>query len=351
MLVRRAVPVAAGQAPLARYASTQAKAPVSVEQSLKDTVRTRDYPAFLTHFAYPRALQPHFFALRAFHVELASIKDVVSNELVGRVRMQWWRDAIHGIYQDRPPKHPVALGLRDAVFDPRVAATGGLVEDHFLAIIDAREADLGDPLAPPSLAELEQYAESTSSRMLYLLLNLQGISERPVDEIFSHLGKAMGLSILVGSLPFHTHPPARPRTGGGNIPGMAGGSRYAPQGNVVPRTPTLPLPLEYLLEFNVTQEDVFRNGIHAHGLRDAIFYTATRANDYLITAQTQLRDAYGGRMPAAAVPPMLMAVHTREFLKRLEKYDFNPYDARSQQRSWLLPWYVWRAERRRTLWP
>ena len=101
----------------------------------------------------------------------------------------------------------------------------------------------------------------------------------------------------------------------------------------------------------MTQEDVFRNGIHAHGLRDAIFYTATRANDYLITAQTQLRDAYGGRMPAAAVPPMLMAVHTREFLKRLEKYDFNPYDARSQQRSWLLPWYVWRAERRRTLWP
>ncbi|WFC96308.1 mitogen-activated protein kinase kinase [Malassezia brasiliensis] len=337
MLVRRTAPVAAVPAQLARRASTQTKAPVSVEQSLKDTVRLRDYPAFLTHFAYPRALQPHFFALRAFHVELASIKDMVSNELVGRVRMQWWRDAIRGIYQDRPPKHPVALGLRDAVFDPRIAATGGLVEDHFLAIIDAREADLGDPLAPPSLVELEQYAESTSSRMLYLLLNLQGISERPVDEIFSHLGKAMGLSILVGSLPFHTHPPARPRTGGGNIPGMAGGSRYAPQGNVVPRTPTLPLPLEYLLEFNVTQEDVFRNGIHAHGLRDAIFYTATRANDYLITARTQLRDAYGSCMPEAAVAPMLMAVHTREFLKRLEKYDFNPYDARCQQRSWLLP--------------
>lgn len=355
MLVRAVHGVRHG---LVRCASTQAAAPVTVEQSLRDTVRTRDYPAFLTHFSYARALQPHFFALRAFNVELASIKDIVSNELVGRVRMQWWRDAIQGIYhvrvaltQDRPPKHPVALGLRDAVFDPRVAATGGLVQDHFLAIIDAREADLGDPLAPPSLAELEQYAESTSSRMLYLLLNLQGISERPVDEIFSHLGKAMGLSILVGSLPFHTHPPARPRSGGGNIPGMAGGSRYAPQGNVVPRTPTLPLPLEYLLQFNVTQEDVFRNGIHAHGLRDAIFYTATRANDYLITAQTQLRDTYGGRMPDAAVAPMLLAVHTREFLKQLEAYDFNPYDARCQQRSWLLPWHIWRAQRRRALGP
>ncbi|WFD45075.1 hypothetical protein MPSI1_003752 [Malassezia psittaci] len=342
-----------------RLSSTQAGAGrATVAQTLRDTVRTRDYPAFLTHFAYSEAVQRHFFALRAFHIELASIKDTVSNEFVGRMRMQWWRDAIRGIFQvgnathnqDRAPQHPVAMGLRDAVFDPRVAATGGLVEDHFLAIIDAREADLGDPLAPPTLVELEQYAESTSSRMLYLLLNLQGISERAVDEIFSHLGKAMGLSILVSALPFHTHPPARPRTGGGNIPGMAGGSRYAPQGNVVPRTPTLPLPLEYLLESNVSQEDVFRNGIHAHGLRDAIYHTATRANDYLITAQTQLRDQYTGRMPMAACPPMLLLVDVREFLGRLQKYDFNPYEAKCQQRSWLLPWHIWRAQRRQTLW-
>ena len=85
---------------LARSLSTEAQTQV-VEQSMQDMVRQRDYPAYLTHFAYDRALQPHFFALRAFHIELASLKDAVSNELVGRVRMQWWRDAIEGIYNVR----------------------------------------------------------------------------------------------------------------------------------------------------------------------------------------------------------------------------------------------------------
>ena len=150
-------------------------------QPLIDTVRTRDYAAYLSHVAYPPRLQPHFWALRAFHIELASIKDAVSNELVGRIRMQWWRDAIEGVYANRPPKHPIALGLCDAVMDPAVMKHGSLVKDHFLRIIDAREADLAEPLSPPTLEELETYAEATSSRILYLLLNLQGISESTVE--------------------------------------------------------------------------------------------------------------------------------------------------------------------------
>ncbi|WFD32772.1 hypothetical protein MSPP1_003823 [Malassezia sp. CBS 17886] len=314
-----------------------------VRESLRTSVQQRDYPAYLTHMAYDRVRQPHFFALRAFHIELASVKDTVSNELLGRVRMQWWRDAIRGIFQNRPPSHPVALALCDAVHDPALRRTGGLVEDHFYAIIDAREGGLADALSPPTLVELEQYAESTSSRMEYLLLNLQGVSDPAVDELFSHLGKAIGLGILVSALPFHTHPPARTHTGG------ATGSRLAPQGGVVPRTPSLPLPLEYLLEANVSQEDVFRNGINARGLRDAVFATATRANDYLITARTQLRDAFDGAVPQPALAPMLLAVNTREYLRRLESKGFNPYDATLQRRAWTLPWHLWVAARWRTL--
>ena len=133
--------------------------------ALVDTVRQRDYAAYLTHVAYARRVQPHFWALRAFQVELATIKDTVSNELVGRIRMQWWRDAIESIYAGRPPKHPIAQGLYEAISDPAVMAHGSLVKDHFLRIIDAREADLADPLSPPTLEELEKYAEATSSRL------------------------------------------------------------------------------------------------------------------------------------------------------------------------------------------
>lgn len=249
--------------------------------------------------------------------------------------------------QNHPPAHPVALGLRDAVHDPVVLQTGGLVEEHFQRVIDAREADLADALAPPTLADIEQYVESTSSRMLYLQLNLLGLSDPKLDELFSHIGKAIGITILLGALPFHTHPPPRKRAGSGS--GSASGSRYAPQGNLVPRTPSLPLPLEYLLQANVVQEDVFRNKIAARGLRDAVFHTATRANDYLITARTLIRDEFGGRIPTRAIGPLLMAVGTRQYLQRLERNDFDPYDASLLQRDWKMPWHMWRASNRGTI--
>ena len=324
--------------------------------ALVDTVRQRDYAAYLTHVAYARRVQPHFWALRAFQVELATIKDTVSNELVGRIRMQWWRDAIESIYAGRPPKHPIAQGLYEAISDPAVMAHGSLVKDHFLRIIDAREADLADPLSPPTLEELEKYAEATSSRMLYLLLNLQGLSEPTVDMLFSHLGKAIGLTIFVASLPYHTHPAPRPasaaaasspRSSVGTA--IGGTTRYAPQAGGVPRTPTLPLPLEYILEAGVTQEDVFRHGPGARGLKDAVFYTATRANDYLITARRVIREELGGRVPALATGPMLLAVQPRQFLRKLERVDFNPYDPTLAKRDWLLPWHMWIAARRQAL--
>jgi len=190
--------------------------------------------------------------------------------------------------------------------DPAVMKHGSLVKDHFLRIIDAREADLAEPLSPPTLEELETYAEATSSRILYLLLNLQGISESTVDVLFSHLGKAMGLGIFVASLPRHTHPPPLPAS---PTAGPGGGmSRYARQAGGVPRTPTLPLPLEYIMDAGVSQEDVYRHGPHAHGLKDAVFATATRANDYLITARSIIRDELHGHVPAQAVAPMLLLV-------------------------------------------
>ena len=98
----------------------------------------------------------------------------------------------------------------------------------------------------------------------------------------------------------------RPRNSGA----MSGGSRYAPQAGGTPRTPTLPLPLEYTVQAGVSQEDVFRNGIRARGLRDAVFLTATRANDYLITVRTMLRNIWDDRVPDRVLGPMLLAVRT-----------------------------------------
>lgn len=58
--------------------------------------------------------------------------------------------------QNKPAKHPVVLALRDAIHDPAVQAGGGLVEDHFMRIIDARVSTCPLLVQPHSLTEPSQ---------------------------------------------------------------------------------------------------------------------------------------------------------------------------------------------------
>ena len=314
--------------------STQLSPLQSPHSYLLDELAKRDHPSYLAHHFYPKHLQTHFAAIRTFNVEIAGLKDTVSNELLGRMRMGWWRDAVQGAHQNRPAKHPVVLALRDAFQDPAVRsnAAGGLMLDHFLRIIDVREADLSDDFQAPSLEWLESYAESTQSRLLYLSLNLLGVRSDAVDQLLSHLGKVSGLSLAISSVPYHTHPPPHMRNS------LTKGARK------------LVLPREFVHDHQVVEEDVFRNGPEAKGFRDAVFALATRANDYLITARKIIQDEFNGKVPSAVVPPLVGIVPARSYLERLEKADFNPYDASLQTgKHWKLPWDMWRASHKRTI--
>ncbi|SNX81317.1 uncharacterized protein MEPE_00022 [Melanopsichium pennsylvanicum] len=315
-------------------AATQVSPLQSPHSYLIEELAKRDHPSYLTHHFYPKHLQTHFAAIRTFNVEVASLKDTVSNELLGRMRMGWWRDAVQGAYANRPAKHPVILALRDAFQDPAVLknAAGGLMLDHFLRIIEVREADLADDFQAPTLTTLETYAESTSSRLQYLSLNLLGVRSDAVDELFSHLGKVAGLSLAISSIPYHSHPPPHMRNS------ITKGARK------------LVLPKEFVHKYNVVEEDVFRNGPQAKGFKDAVFALATRANDYLITARKIVKEEFNGRLPQAVVPPLVGIVPARGYLERLEKADFNPYDASLQLgKHWKLPWDMWRTSRKRII--
>jgi NADH dehydrogenase [ubiquinone] 1 alpha subcomplex assembly factor 6 len=56
--------------------------------------RTSDYDAYLNAILFPAATRPQQWALRAFNVETAGIREHVSDTTLGRMRIQWWRDAI-----------------------------------------------------------------------------------------------------------------------------------------------------------------------------------------------------------------------------------------------------------------
>lgn len=53
------------------------------------------------------------FSLRAFNIEVAGVKDQISDTKIGLMRLQFWTDAINAIYTGgNVPNHPVVRELQ-----------------------------------------------------------------------------------------------------------------------------------------------------------------------------------------------------------------------------------------------
>lgn len=72
----------------------------------------------LSAFVHPRARDAHL-AIRAFNVDVARIEDQVSSAALGRLRMQFWRDTLEGVFSGRAVAEPVALLLRKVLTEDK----------------------------------------------------------------------------------------------------------------------------------------------------------------------------------------------------------------------------------------
>jgi len=79
---------------------------------MQEAVRLRDHAGFLAASFYPPALRSSYLALRAFNVELAALPESVSNSQLGRIRMQWWRQAVDDAFKVRWPQPSLTELLR-----------------------------------------------------------------------------------------------------------------------------------------------------------------------------------------------------------------------------------------------
>ncbi|TRZ13984.1 hypothetical protein HGM15179_013133 [Zosterops borbonicus] len=158
--------------------------------------RKRDYEGFLCSLLLPAESRTSAFALRAFNVELAQIKDSITQKTTGLMRMQFWRDAVENIYGDNPPHQPVATELWKAV------KRHNLTKMWFMKIIDEREKNLDDRVYR-NIQELETYSENTQSALLYLTLETLGVRDIHADHAASHIGKAQGIVTCLRATPYH----------------------------------------------------------------------------------------------------------------------------------------------------
>src|ERR1700748_3706006 len=101
-----------------------------------EQVHSFDHDRLLTAIVAAPAGREHLFALYAFNIELAKVREVVTEPLIGQMRLQWWRDTLDRLYAGEIVAHEVARPLQAAI------QVCGVVRSAFDPLIDAREFDL-----------------------------------------------------------------------------------------------------------------------------------------------------------------------------------------------------------------
>jgi phytoene synthase len=268
----------------------------------QELVREGDKDRFLAALFAPQKYRRALFALYAFNLEVARVRELARESMPGEIRLQWWRDVLGGAGQGEVAANPVAAALRETVVRYR------LPPQMLADLIDAREFDLyDDPMA--SLAELELYATRTSSALVEMATRiLNDGKDSHTGDLAGHAGIAYAIAGLLRAFPMHA-------------------SRRQ-----------LYVPADVLQRHGAQAEDVFAGKVTPE-LRAALAELRLRARMHLTGASNLIGDA-----PAAIAPALLPAALVRPALNRMERRGFQPF-APTDIPQWRRQWTLWRAAR------
>jgi 15-cis-phytoene synthase len=265
-------------------------------------VRAADRDRFLATLFAPRERRGALFALYAFNVEIARVREVVRDPVAGEIRLQWWSDVLAGDGRGEIEAHPVASALRASV------ARYGLPPERLQTTISARRFDLYDePMA--TLVDLEAYADGASSSLIALAAQIVNGGAPDIDALSHHAGRAQAIAGLLKAFPFH-----------------------AARGQLF-------VPLELLDRHGADREDV-RIGRATPELRSALADLRDSARRHLHQAQDMARTVSPDVMPA-----LLPVALTGATLARMERGDYDPF-VPVEIAPWRRQWLIWRAARR-----
>ena len=270
-------------------------------------VRRFDRDRYLMALLAPAARRGDLLALHAFNVEVARIRELVHEPMMGTIRLQWWRDAIAEIYAGKERRHQVVQPLAAAV------RRHGLSREHFDRLLDAREQDMS-PEPPADLPALVAYAHGAAGSLGFLAVEILGApGTRPprfgpdvaVAAAAASAWTAHALVGLLRAVPYHA------------------------------RQHRLYLPQSLLAEHLVAPHALL--DLHpGPGLSAVARRIATEAERILDMRRL------APRPPKPLAAAFLPATLAHADLRRLRRADYDPFDSRLQQptpgRAWRLLW-------------
>ena len=263
-------------------------------------VREADRDRYLSTLFAPAAQRDALFALYAFNVEIARVRDFAREPMPGEIRLQWWREALAGEREGEAAAHPVAAALRE------ILARYGLASDRLIALIDARAFDLYDePMT--TLTDLEIYGIKTQSALFAMAAEMLG-GGAPTELLTLDAGIAYSIAGVLHGLARHV-------------------SRRQ-----------LYLPLDLLTRHRVDPNQILA-GQATDALRAALAELRILTRRHLTTAQAQLKSA-----PPEVLPALLPAALVGPTLRRMERTSYKPFQIEPAS-PWRRQWQLWRAAR------
>lgn len=160
-----------------------------------ETMRAADPDRFATAMLIDdRERRAALFAIYAFNLEIARTRESVREIMMGRIRLQWWREVLEECFEGQPRRHQVVQPLAAAI------RTFDLPKAPFFAAVDGRETDLDD--VPPSHEEaLAAYVDATGGGIGHLADRALGGD----GEAGARIGRAYAWIGLARALHAHHH--------------------------------------------------------------------------------------------------------------------------------------------------
>jgi 15-cis-phytoene synthase len=263
-------------------------------------VRDGDPDRYVATLFAPPDKRSHLFALYAFSLEVARIREAVREALTGELRLQWWRDALQGEARGDVTANPVAAALDETITRFR------LPRQALVDLIDARVFDLyDDPM--PSVSDLEGYCGETSSALIRLASVILSPDDPGPADAAGHAGVAYAVTGLLRAFPWH-----------------------ARRGQVY-------LPKTVMDSRGVTREEIV-SGRSSPGLLAALSEMRGVARTHL-----DRTNALRGVIPRQATPAFLPVMLVPGFLSRMERADYDPFTTVVDLPRWRKLWIIWRA--------
>ncbi|HWW46739.1 MAG TPA: phytoene/squalene synthase family protein [Xanthobacteraceae bacterium] len=266
-----------------------------------DQVRTFDFPRYATTLFTSPERRRSLLALYAFGIEIARVREHVSQPLPGEIRLQWWLDALSGEGHGNVTDNPVAGELLHAIEACHLPVA------PLIKLIEAHRFDLYDD-AMPSMPALEAYFNDAIAPLFDLAGGILGHRSDLVAHLAQHAAIGNGYADILMRLPAHA-------------------SRRQ-----------MFLPEDVMHEHGAKAEEVFA-GRTSPELFAVIDHLAGEAVAHLNSAAKVLQEAPRDVRPAFLQLPLL-----RRQLDAMARAKYDPFHPVPASRLGIL-WGIWRAAR------